>query len=349
VALDPERRTALRGAKLRALVAEATDGASVPEPDGDHLFDGTRLWTLASEDEPGSALGVGLLRAGRHGDATPLTVCFDNVSEAALAARWVTALEPTPEVRHVDGRSLVTVAPADEPNPTTDRSPDGFAVEFDDLCRGVGVEPILEHGTWRGEVLGLEVVRAVDGIDPMTGELEGGRSDGLSGARPMIEVGVGRFDREAGVLMRAGRSDAEALAAAADLVRAQRRPGAGAHPLATLARERWMRRDLCAHPELLDLVNLMPVDPAAERLNLRDPAPAPAVGSDADGGRVLVICSVGVDPHLVSAAAELVLREVPDRVVVALPTRDVMTPVERVMARLRVPTTVVGVACSWDA
>jgi len=35
--------------------------------------------------------------------------------------------------------------------------------------------------------------------------------------------------------------------------------------------------------------------------------------------------------------------------VVALPTRDVMTPVERVMARLRVPTTVVGVACSWDA
>lgn len=349
MALDPERRTALRGTKLRALVAEATGGASVPEPDGDHLFDGTRLWTLASEDEPGSALGAGLLRAGLHGDATPLTVCFDDASEAALATRRVTALEPTPEVRHVDGRSLVAVAPADETDPAVDTSPDGFAVEFDDLCRSVGVKPILEHGTWRGEVLGLEVVRAVDGSDPMTSEPAEGPSGSLSGARPMIEVGVGRFDREAGVLMRAGRSDAEALAAAADLVRAQRRPGAGAHPLATLARERWMRQDLCTHPELLDLVDLAPVDPADERLNLRDPAPAPAMGSDADGGRVLLICSVGVDPHLVSAAAELVLREVPDRVVVALPTRDVMTPVERAIARLRVPTAVVGVACSWDA
>ena len=345
MALDPERRTALRGAKLRALVAEASGAASVPEPDGDHLFDGVRLWTLASEDQPGSALGAGLLRAGRHGDSTPLTVCFDDADEAALATRRVSALEPSPEVRHVDGRSLTVVAPAAAPDPAPDTSPDGFAVEFDDLCRGVGVEPILEHGAWRGEVLGLEVVRVVDGIDPMTGE----PADDGSGIPPAIEVGVGRFDREAGVLMRAGRSDAEALAAAADLVRAQRRPGAGAHPLASLARERWMRRDLCAAPETVGLVDLTSVDPADERLNLRDPAPAPAVGSDADGSRVLVVCSVGVDPRLVSAVAELVLREEPDRVVVALPARDVMAPVERVMARLRVPTTVVGVTCSWDA
>ena len=99
----------------------------------------------------------------------------------------------------------------------------------------------------------------------------------------------------------------------------------------------------------LNLSDLEPIDPADERLNLRDPAPAPAIGSDADGRRVLVVCSVGVDPRLVPAVAELVLRELPDRVLVVLPTRDVLAPVERAVARLRVPTTVVGVACSWDA
>jgi hypothetical protein len=106
---------------------------------------------------------------------------------------------------------------------------------------------------------------------------------------------------------------------------------------------------MCVHPDRLNLTDLEPVDPADERLNLRDPAPAPAIGSDADGLRVLVVCSVGVDPRLVPAVAELVLRESPDRVLVVLPTRDVLAPVERAVARLRVPTAVVGVACSWDA
>ena len=333
MALDPERRSALRGAKLRALVADATTGTAFGEVDGDHLFDGTRLWTLASEDEPAIALGSALLRASRYGDATPLTVCFDDPLEAALAARRVTALEPSPEVRLVDGRTLVEVDAAGKPEPVMDISPMGFADRFDDLCRGVGVDPVLEHGTWRGEVLGLEVARAVE----------------LSTTEPSVEVGVGRFDREAGVMMRGNRSDAEALAAAADLVRAQRRPGAGAHPLATLARERWLRRDMCVHSDRLNLSDLKPIDPADERLNLRDPAPAPAIGFDADGRRVLVVCSVGVDPRLVPAVAELALRELPDRVLVVLPTRDVLAPVEQAVARLRVPTTVVGVACSWDA
>ncbi len=318
---------------MRALVADATAGITVGEAEGDHLFDGTRLWTLASEEEPAKALGAALFRASRYGDATPLTVCFDDPIEAALAARRVTALEPSPEVRLVDGRTLVAVDAAGEPEPALDISPVGFADRFDDLCRGVGVDPVLEHGTWRGEVLGLEVARAV----------------GLSNAEPSIEVGVGRFDREAGVMMRGNRSDAEALAAAADLVRAQRRPGAGAHPLATLARERWLRRDVCVHPDRLDLIDLEPVDPADERLNLRDPAPAPAIGSDVDGRRVLVVCSVGVDLRLVPAVAELVLRESPDLAMVVLPTRDVLASAARAVARLSIPTTVVGVACSWDA
>ncbi|MDG2427112.1 MAG: hypothetical protein P8M16_01680 [Acidimicrobiales bacterium] len=341
MALDIERIQALRGAKLYALVDGAlrkVSGAGLDSDvsaEGGYLFDGFRLWTLASAETPEAALGSGLFRAGLHGDSTPLTVCFDDPVEAAEAARRATALEPSPEVCHVDGDSLVVAAPREDLPYSKDEYPVEFAREFHDLCRSGGVDPVLEHGTWLGEVLGLEVVRAV--------------AQSRLGGRPVIEVGIGRFDREAGVLMRGSKSDAEALVEAADLVRVQRHSGAGAHPLATLARERWMRWDVCAHPESLGLIELVPIDPADKRLNLRDPSPAPAIGTGPDGGRVLVVCSVGVDPRLISAAAELVLRETPDRVVVVLPVRDVMAPVERVVARLRIPALVVGLRGSWAA
>ena len=191
---------------------------------------------------------------------------------------------------------------------------------------------MVEHGIWRGEVAGLEVVRVVD--DPELGN--------------HVQVGVGRFDREAGVLLHADQPQGESLAAAADLIRAHRRPGTGAHPLSTLCRERWLRRDLCIDPSPVGLVDLESVDPADQRANLRDPAPAPALGTDSDGRRVLVVCSVGVDPQIVSATAALVLRETPARVVVALPDRDILVPVEQALARLRVPVNVVGVVCGWE-
>ncbi|MEC8999265.1 MAG: hypothetical protein VYC56_03165 [Actinomycetota bacterium] len=341
--LDPERRSALRGAKLRVLVAEVGGPDFDPEAcavDGDHLFDGSRLWTLASEEAPETVLGTAVLRAGRHGTSdapVPVSLLVDDPTVAATVARRAAVLDVPPDVFQVDGRRLVAAEPAGDPaGPVELPAPDGF----DDLCRGVGVEPLLEHGIWRGEVLGLEVVRVVP-----AGETDS--APGADGA-PVVQVGVGRFDREAGAIMQGSRTDSEVLAAAADLVRAQRRTGAGAPPLATLGRERWLRRDLCAAPGMVGLVDLVPVDPADERLNLRDPSPAPAVGSDADGGRVLVVCSVGVDPRMLGAVCELVLRERPDRVVVALPVRDVLRPVERALTRLRIPTSVVGVPCGWD-
>jgi hypothetical protein len=189
------------------------------------------------------------------------------------------------------------------------------------------VEPLCEHDTWRGEVLGLEVVRMV-------------------GDR--MEVGVGRFDREAMSLLDAGRPVAEALIAAANQVRAQRRPGAGTHPLATLARERWLRCDLVAAPSQVGATGLVPVDPADRQSGLRYPSPAPAIGLDGRGGTVLVVCTVGVDVAVVPAAADLVLREDPDRVVVVMPPRDVLDPVDRAVARLARPATVVGVPGSWE-
>ena len=325
MSLDPERRAGLLGAKLRSLVASTghvADQDSVIAAGGAALVDGDRCWLLADDESPADALGRGILLAAGRG-CSELHVWFDDADAAAVAARRAGFLEPPPRIRAVVGRTLEIVesAPPDV-SPEAPPAPDGF----DDLCRGVGVEPIVEHGVWRGEVLGLEVMRATD--------------DG-------IEVGVGRFDREASAVMHGDRPPAEALAAAADQVRAQRRPGAGAHPLATLARERWLRRDLVADPSSVGLVDLVPVDPADERLNLRDPAPAPALGRDADGASVLVVCSVGVDPGLVPAVADLVGNHRPERVVIVVPTRDVLAPVERAVARLAVPATIVGVDGGW--
>ena len=57
---------------------------------------------------------------------------------------------------------------------------------------------------------------------------------------------------------------------------------------------------------------------------------------------------MGVDVAVVPAAADLVLREDPDRVVVVMPPRDRLGPVERAIARLACPATVVGVPGSWE-
>jgi len=325
VSLDPERRALLLDAKLRALATDLdipVDGEPSPLGGGAALVvDGTTV-ALAGEDAPERALGSALLLAARH-EADRVVLFHDVAAVAAVDARRSAALAPSPEVRLVAGPSSEPAVPSGPLGPIESPSmPEGF----EDLCRGAGVDPVCEHGTWRGEVLGLEVVRATEaGFEP----------------------GVGRFDREASALLHGDLPTSESLAAAADHVRAQRHRGAGAHPLATLARERWLRHDLLADPARVGLVDLWPVDPPVERGGLREPAPAPAVGTAPDDERVLVVCSVGVDADLVPATADLMLRERPDRVVVVLPPRDVLSPVERAVARLAVSAVVVGVDGTW--
>ncbi len=325
MSLDPGQRASLLGAKLRAL---ATDlGVScVADPvdlaGGSAIVEVDTVVALAGEHTPERALGQALLLAA-HSEAAHLVIFFDDASTASVAARRAAVLAPLPEVRVVVGAGSEAAEPAPllqpvEPPP----APDGF----DDLCRGAGVDPVVEHGIWRGEVLGLEVVRATD-----------------SG----FETGVGRFDREASSLLHGDLPTTESLAAAADQVRARRRQGAAAHPLATLARERWLRHDLQADPGRIGLSDLTAVDPAVERAGLRAPAPAPAMGTATNGERVLVVCSAGVDTDLVPATADLVLRERPDRVLVVVPPGDILPPVERVVARLAVPATIVGVEGGW--
>jgi|TARA_B100000315_G_scaffold101449_1_gene93220 hypothetical protein len=324
-----ERGSALLSARLASHARQLTGSEPAVGPilvgDGAALIDedAGRIVFLASPDNPAAAFGHLVLLAARH-RLNEAVVIYDDPSAAAVATRRSAAFDPVPTIQLAEGTVLhqVDLAPLPEPPPTT-APPPGFV----DLCRQAGVNPIQEGGIWRGELLGLEVARATP-----------------SG----IEIGVGRIDREAGVVLHGHRPPAESLMSVVATVQAQRRSGAGAHPLATLVRERWLRSDLITDPSPLGLVSLTAVDPAETPAGLRDSVPAAAIGIDASGERVLVVCSVGADPDLVPVVADLVLREDPDRLLVVLPVRDVLPTVVCAVGRLAVRSEVVGLRGGWS-
>jgi hypothetical protein len=141
----------------------------------------------------------------------------------------------------------------------------------------------------------------------------------------------------------------ETLANATDEVRVYRHHHAKPHPVNRLARERWLRSQCVARPSIVGLVDLVSVAPAEPRANLRDPVPAAAVGHDSGGGRVLVVCSVGIDLELIPVTADLVDRERPDRVVLALPARDHHAVQRELATRLPVPVEFLAVEGEWPS
>ncbi len=121
-----------------------------------------------------------------------------------------------------------------------------------------------------------------------------GRSRWAGTTQLHLEAGVGRFDRDAVAAMHQGEDPTRTLARAVGMVRDQRRGGV-THPLALLARERWLRSELVADPSPVGAVALRAVETTVERESVRESSPAAALGTDADGRPVLVVCSIGVD------------------------------------------------------
>ena len=226
-------------------------------------------------------------------------------------------------------RSLVRVAPA----PRLDAAPPTDAGEFVAMLRAAGLEVVVEHGVISGEVRGLSVATVVR------------RPDG----RARLAVGVGRIDQEATDLLHGDLPLHETLASAIDEVRVHRHRHARPHPVNRLARERWLRSQLLTRPAEVGLVDLVSTAPAEPRANLRDPVPAAAVGHDAEGARVLVVCSVGIDLELIPLTADLVDRERAERVVLALPARDHHAIQRTLAANLRVPAEFVAVEGEWPS
>lgn len=331
---------ALLTTKLRVLVrdrwaVEADEAA--PFPAGATLRVGGTGWVLVGADGA-RRLGAALAWA-RQRHVNELHVLADGPDVAATLARRAEPFARPISVWRVDGRALHAATPAPAP---TFAVPPEVTERFLPTLAAAGLDVVVEQGEVRGELRGLEVARVV--VDP---DDPAGRNDGLNdGAR--LDVGVGRFDREAFALMNADVPDDVALAKAIDVVARHRAAGAPRHPLNQFGRERWLRAALVSDPSSVGAATLTPIEPALPRANVKDPVPASAMGIDAEGQPVIVTCSAGVDLDLVPGAADDRRAHAPEaRLVLALPALDVLPVTAALAAALRDPATIVTVPTPW--
>ena len=288
---------------------------------------GTRGWVLVDERAP-RGLGPALAWARRAG-VEQLNLVVDDPDTAAVLARRASTFARPPAVWWAEDRTLHAATPAPPPVPI---EPPAAAREAIGLLVDAGVEVVVEHGQIRGEIRGLEVARVAVADD----------------GTARVEVGVGRHDREAFAMVHGDMPTADALASVVGSVDASRRPEAEAQALSRLALERWLRWRLVAEPEVLGLAELRPAESTLPRDSVKDTAAAIAVGTDSDGGPVVVACSVGIDLDLVPAAADARAALDPDaRLVLVLPERDDHPVTRALAAGLARPAEVVALPGDW--
>ncbi len=330
-----DRLGALRQAKLRALVrgflATVEPSASellLVEPAnssssaGAVVRAGEDLWVYVSGD-PERSLGRALALFVRQ-SATGLHLVLD--ADSGHDARRASLLAVPVHVWFVDGTALVAATPMPLLSPADPPGGQATTALVHQLTQA-GLDVVVEHGVIIGEVRGLEVARvSVDDAGAVS-----------------LEIGVGRFDQEANALLHGEQPVDSALARAIAVVAEHRRLDAAPHPLNRLARERWIRAQLVGDPSVVGMVSIAAISPPLPRRSVKAPAPAAAVALDDVDARVLVMCTVGVDFEWVPMAADLIERERPDRVVVALPQRDLVQLQRDLAALLPVPVAFVVV------
>lgn len=281
-----ERRRRLLGVKLRALVRDHTGadpGAPAEFAPGSAVVADNRAWVLI-DDATGPRLGAALAWAVRAG-AQRLDVIAEQ--HAGTIARRAGGFAFPIAVWRADGANLVEAAAAPLPAPV----PASAAhLELRELIAAGGATPGVEHGVVFGEVRGLEVCRVVD--DPHLDVVR-------------LEVGVGVHDREAFQMVHGDVPTVASLARIVDAVVAHRRVGADPHPLNRIGRERFLRWRLEQDPSMVGATSLQPAAPPIPRANVKDEVPCVAVGADAHGHRVAVVCSAGVDLELVPFVADV--------------------------------------------
>lgn len=311
------RKSQLLSLKLRALVRDhlgrTSDDGIVPAvfARGAAVREDAACWLLV-EDQVGRGLGPALLWALKE-NAGHLNVLAE--SGTGTIARQAEYFEHPISVWHVDGRTLIPAVA----EPFVEAAPPSPEHEaFIELIVQGGATPVIEHGIVRGEVMGLEVCRAVD--DQVTGE-------------PCLEVGMGAHDREAFAMLHGNRPTVEALADVVENVKLHRRPGAGPHPFNRIAPERMLRATLLDNPGLVGATRLEPSDPPVPRANVLDTVPCVARGADARGHDVVVVVTSGADPDVVPFALDARARvdeihATRSELLIALPTSHI-TPTNR--------------------
>ncbi len=340
--LDPEQRSRLLGTKIRVLVdrhwpVAGSERAVVAFGGGAAVTEGARGWVLLAGGDHG--LGSALAWARTRG-VTDLAVLSDPDADAVSSpraaivdpgdlARRAALFAVAPSVWRVEGTDVHAVVPTPARAPAA--PPDDVVAAAAALHRA-GLDVVIDHGVVSGEVLGLEVARVVLGGD----------------GSPVVEVGVGRQDRDAFAMVHGHLPVDEALRSVVDTVRAQRRTGATPHPLNRLAGERWLRTHLIADPDRFAGWRLEPVEGPIPRGSVNDVVPAMATGTDDRGEPVVLACSVGIDLEVVPLAADAREAHDPDaRLVIALPARDAHDATRALAAALRRPAEIIPIEGDW--
>jgi hypothetical protein len=252
-------------------------------------------------------------------------------------ARWaqyfLVADQPI-EVRLIEGTGSIRIQPG--PVPTACAPPERNVVLEQHLI-DEGLEVVHEHGVTRGELLGLEVARLV--VWPE----ESGGDDALH-----LEVGVGRFDRDAHAAVRPDESPVDDLAKTVSILRDHRFAGAPTHAVQRLSRERWLRAVLLDQPSLVGAQSLTALGMTAEPSGLRDAFPAAAIGTKQDGTPLIVVCSCGVDLALLPLAADLREQVNSEAVLLlAVPKQDHHVATKWLASMLRHPAELIDIAVGW--
>ncbi len=326
--LGDDQRNRLRAAQLEALVrgvgGDVDDAVRGFFPDGATLEVGGDVWVL--DDEAGErSLGPALTWAVHRGARSlGLVGACDNVTAGALARRATYFSLPI-TVWVIDGTSMRTCDPAP---PSTESMWDTTrAATLVEVMSAAGLDVVEEDGVIKGEFEGLEVARVVDG-DP----------------DPRVEIGIGRFDREAGAMMHSGEPTATTLERAVDIVRRYRVRGAPPHPLRDLMAARWIRSGLLDDPSSVGARDLVAIPTTVPVENLKAASPAAAFGHDADGEELVVVCSAGSDLDLVPVAADTrAVRAPGSRLLLAVPARHVTSTQQRVIDTLVEPADLITV------
>ncbi|MGK2929906.1 MAG: hypothetical protein ACSLFO_10060 [Acidimicrobiales bacterium] len=319
-----QRRAARNAAKLGALVRDrwGIDAPRVSVGTGAATVTDHQAFVLLDGDH---GLGAALAWAHRSG-ATEVHVIVDD--DAGTVARQAAEFATDISVWTTSGRELVPSQPtAIDAGAGPPDAPDLVAV-----LEAEGLDVVVEGDRLAGEFRGLEVVRIVRALD-----------DG----EPILEVGVGRFDRELTAMMHGALPDTSAVARVVDQLRQIRRPGGPNHPLGSLVPERWLRHTLLTDPGRIGCDDLVAAPTPTPRDRLRTRGVAAAVGTR-DGAPVVVTCTVGVDLEAVVLAADARLAiDTEATLLFALPERDVLPVTAALVDDMVRPSEVIAVPGDW--
>jgi hypothetical protein len=313
---DTARRAQLNEVKLSALAAGR--GAAVTPGEfggGAAGMSASTAWVLLDDGTP-HGLGAALAWAVRN-QAAELQLIAPAAKAGALA-RQAEAFALPISVWTAEERALCAAQPA--PLPAV-REVLGAHLQFAEVIRAAGAEPVIEHGVLSGEVFGLEVCRAV--------------TDAVTGVH-RLDVGIGTHDREAFQMVHGDRPTGEALADVVTTVAAVRRPGAAPHPLNRIAVERALRCRVVAAPELVGASSVTIAPPPTPRPNLKDVVPCVAI-ADFDGQPAALVFTSGVHLDVVPFAADVRTSTGLAQVIIVLREAD-LAPVQRdIAATMRNP------------